>query len=79
MKKKLKVDGMADMRFENDEPFRPYSDTIEYESKKDASRKRNLNRNTQVSPDEKMARVPVTEKEKEKARLAEEFLKKWGI
>lgn len=79
MKKKLKVDRIADMRFENDEPFRPYSDTIEYESKEDASRRSNLNSNTQVSPDEKVARVPVTEKEKEKARLAEEFLRKWGI
>lgn len=77
-KRKLNVDKMADMRFENDEPFRPYHDTIEYETK-DVRNRKKKDTKVSVSPEDMKPRVPVTEEEKQKAELAERFLKSWGV
>lgn len=79
MTKRKEVDIRGDLRFIHDEPYQPTSDTLEYETEEMVKKRKVRQEKANISPEMMKPRTPQTEEEKEKAKKAEEFLKRWGV
>lgn len=73
------VDVRGQLRFVNDEPYYPTTDTLEYESEEEIKERRKKEKESSIPTEMMKPRVPKTDEEKEKAKQAEAFLKRWGV
>lgn len=76
---KKEVDVRGQLRFMNDEPYYPTSDTLEYETEESIKDRREKESKSTVPSELTKPRVPKTDEEKEKAKQAEAFLKRLGV